>query len=64
MKLNPKYKPIEEESAQLAEGTDTAGVLKRYWFMPDTHGLHKIMVERADIGMRQNVVRQFRKHFG
>ena len=64
LKLNPKNKPIEEESAQLAEGTDTAGVLKRYWFMPDTHGLHTIMVERANIGTRQNLARKLKKRFG
>lgn len=68
LKLNPKNKPIEEESALLTEGTDIEGVLKRYWFMPDNHNLHKIVVERANIGWRQNLHRKvdksLQKRFG
>jgi hypothetical protein len=46
LKLNPKGKPLTDGTL-LLEASDREGVLKRYYFMPDSHGLHKIVVERV-----------------
>jgi glutaminase len=66
LKLNPKNKPIDEVlgDALLTEGTDLDGVFKRYYFMPDTHSLHKVLVERVPLGMRENLARRYHNRFG
>jgi hypothetical protein len=50
LKLNPKGKRLTGDDlpkggAAIYEARDTRGAFKRYYFMPDSHYLHKIVVE-------------------